>query len=324
MSETTTATPPADSDATSNDPASSKDTKLPPITSRPRPLTWVSGLAVLYVVAVLVDQLLNNPRWHWDVVSEYLFHDLILAGLGRTLYLTAASSVFGLALGMIFAAMRLSSNKIARTIAFLYIWFIRAIPTLVLLLLIFFLAALFPRIGLGIPFGPPIITFETNSLINASSAAILGLGIYLGGYSAEIFRGAILSVPQGQYDASKALGMPTSLMMRRQIIPQAVRVMIPALANELITMFKSTALVTVIGYTELLTTAQLIYSRNFQTIPLLTVACIWYLLITSVAMYGQQRLEEHYSRGFNQTPARRKAKVSRKTVPEVPGPRNEA
>jgi polar amino acid transport system permease protein len=224
---------------------------------------------------------------------------------------------------MVVAGMRMSSNRIARTTAFLYVWFIRAIPTLVLLLLIFFLGALLPTVGLGIPFGPEFVSFQTNDLISASSAAIVGLGIYLGGYAAEIFRGAILSVPQGQYEASKALGMPTGLMMRRQIMPQAVRVMIPALANELITMFKSTALVTVIGYTELLTTAQLIYSRNFQTIPLLTVACLWYLVITSVAMYGQQRLEKHYNRGFRYMPksnrAMRKSKVS-----TVEGARHEA
>lgn len=275
--------------------------QLPPIVSRPRPLNWLTGAVVAVLVAMLVNNLLTNDNWHWDVVGEYLFDDMILAGLGRTLYLTFAASALGLVLGMVFAAMRLSSNAIAQTIAYLYIWFIRAIPTLVLLLLIYFLGALQPTVGLGIPFGPEFVTFRTNDLITPASAAIIGLGIYLGGYSAEIFRGAILSVPQGQYEASKALGMPTLLMMRRQILPQSVRVMIPALANELITMFKSTALVTVIGYTELLTTAQLIYSRNFETIPLLTVACIWYLVITSVAMYGQQKLEQRYNRGFKQS-----------------------
>lgn len=277
----------------------------PPIVSRPRPLGWLTAVAVLYLVVVLIDQLFTNPRWNWSVVMEYLFHEQIMAGLARTLYLTVASSVVGLTLGLIFCALRMSSNRLANMVAFLYIWFIRAIPTLVLLLLIFFAGALFPTVGVGIPFGPMVFEVETNSVINAGTAAIVGLGIYLGGYSAEIFRGAILSVPQGQYEASRALGMPSLLMMRRQIMPQAIRVMIPALANELITMFKSTALVTVIGYTELLTTAQLIYSRNFQTIPLLTVACLWYLAITSVAMYGQQRLESYYGRGFRQQAKRR-------------------
>lgn len=287
---------------------------LPPIVSRPRPLNWLTGAVVLLLSAMLVHQLVTNENWRWPVVWEYLFHDAILAGLGRTLYLTFAASALGLVLGMIFAALRMSTNKIARTVAFLYIWFIRAIPTLVLLLFIYFLGALLPTVSIGIPFGgPDFVSWQTNDLITPASAAIVGLGIYLGGYSAEIFRGAIASVPQGQYEASKALGMPPGLMMRRQIIPQAVRVMIPSLANELITMFKSTALVTVIGYTELLTTAQLIYSRNFQTIPLLTVACIWYLVITSVAMYGQQKLEAKYSRGFKHMPKQKRPTRTPKT-----------
>lgn len=306
------------STTTSTHPASTVNKPdLPPIVSRPRPLNWLTGAVVLLLSAMLVHQLVTNENWRWPVVWEYLFHDAILAGLGRTLYLTFAASALGLVLGMVFATLRMSSNKIAQTVAFLYIWFIRAIPTLVLLLFIYFLGALLPMVSIGVPFGgPDFISWRTNDLITPASAAIVGLGIYLGGYSAEIFRGAIASVPQGQYEASRALGMPPGLMMRRQIIPQAVRVMIPSLANELITMFKSTALVTVIGYTELLTTAQLIYSRNFQTIPLLTVACIWYLVITSVAMYGQQKLEARYSRGFRHMP---KAKQATRT-PKMSAP----
>lgn len=155
-----------------------------------------------------------------------------------------------------------------------------------------------PRLYLPIPFlHVNLFDINTNSLISRFSAAIIGLAMYLGGYSAEIFRGGLAAVDRGQREACKAMGMSDFRMMWHVVMPQAIRIIIPPLANELITMFKNTSLVTVIGYVELLTAVQLIYSANFETIPLLTVACLWYLFLTSLAMLGQNMLERRFGKG---------------------------
>lgn len=270
-----------------------------PIREHQNPFRWISYCAVAFVVLGVADSLINNPRWEWGIVGQYLFSERILAGLLNTLILTVVSSALGLVLGGVIASFRLSTNIILSTAASLYIWLIRAIPTLVMLLLIFFMGALVPQITIGIPF--TAIEFwgiPTNDVINRFSAAVIGLALYLGGYSAEIFRSGFLAVPHGQSEAASALGMGKLTALRVVLAPQAIRVIIPPLGNELITMFKSTSLVSVIGYVELLTTAQLIYSTNFETIPLLTVVCIWYLFLTSIAMFGQSLLEKRYGRGM--------------------------
>jgi polar amino acid transport system permease protein len=278
--------------------SSREDAALPPIAPRRRPARWIVAAVVLVLFAMFVHMVLTNPNWQWSIVGGYLFDTQIMLGLLRTIYLTLAASVVGLVIGLCVAAMRLSSDPTLRLVAALYVWVIRAIPALVLLLFVFFLAALLPTVSIGVPFGPSFATVATNSLISRSTAAVLGLGAYLGAYSGEIFRGGVLSVPAGQFEAARALGMADLTMMRRVVMPQTIRVIIPALANELITMFKNTSLVTVIGYAELLTTAQLIYAKNFETIPLLVVACLWYLTLTSLAMIGQARLERRFGRGF--------------------------
>lgn len=283
---------------------------IPPIAAKRHPSRWISAAVGLVLLAMFVHFMLTNPNWQWDVVRQYIFSPVVMRGLLLTVILTVASTAFGLVLGAITAFMRLSSNPTLRITASLYIWFIRSIPPLVLLLLIFFLAALLPRISLGVPFGPEFVAFSTNELITRFSAAVVGLGLYLGAYTGEIFRGGIIAVPRGQFEAAQALGMTDTLLVRRVVAPQAVRVTIPALANEMITMFKSTSLVTVIGAAELLTTVQLIYARTFQIIPLLLVACLWYLLITSFAMLGQRKLEQRFGRGFSAAPTKRRLPMS--------------
>ncbi|MER6878444.1 amino acid ABC transporter permease, partial [Amycolatopsis sp. NPDC000673] len=228
----------------------------------------------------------------------YLFSADILRGLLNTVLLTLISSAAGLVAGVVVALMRLSDDPVLRWVATAYIWFIRAIPALVLLLLIFFLGALLPKLSLGVPFGPEFLSVPTNRLISQFSAAVVGLALVLGAYSAEIFRAGILSVPAGQLEAATALAMTRRQRLRRVVLPQAIRVIIPPLSNELVTMFKNTSLVSVVGYTELLTTVQLIYGRTYQTIPLLLVACLWYLVLTSLAMIGQRCLERRFGRGF--------------------------
>ncbi|WP_347557542.1 amino acid ABC transporter permease [Robbsia sp. KACC 23696] len=256
----------------------------------------------LFVVALILAYLLvvQNPRWEWPIVWKYLFHKRVLEGLEHTIVLTILSSALGLCLGCLVAACRMASNRALQAFGYCYIWVIRATPTLVMLLFLFFLSALVPRVYIPLPFtDTPLIDISTTTLISRYSAAVLGLSLYLGGYSAEIFRSGLVSIDRGQREAAKAIGMSDLAMMLHIVIPQAVRVIIPPLSNELITMFKNTSLVTVIGYVELLTTVQQIYSTNFETIPLLTVACIWYLVLTSLAMLFQSMLEKRFGKGFS-------------------------
>jgi polar amino acid transport system permease protein len=251
------------------------------------------ALVLLYFFIV------ENPRWEWSTVFHYLFNRRVLAGLQNTITLTISSSAVGLILGCFVATLRMSHNRSLRAFGLFYIWVVRATPPLVMLLLLFFMSALVPRFYIPIPFlNMAVIDVDTNTILSRYSAAVLGLAFYLGGYSAEIFRGGLASIDPGQREAAKAIGMSDMGALVHIVIPQAVRVIIPPLSNELITMFKNTSLVSVIGYVELLTTVQLIYSSNFETIPMLSVACIWYFALTSIAMFFQGVLEKKFGKGF--------------------------
>jgi polar amino acid transport system permease protein len=290
------------SDAPTDYPAATPATPRPPDTlkihPRPRKTDWLCYALLVASVAVFYLFFIDNPRWQWDVVAHYLFSGRVLKGVGNTLILTATASALGLLLGIVVAACRMAENAVLRGFAYVYIWIIRAIPALAMLLFLFFLSALLPRIYLPVPFTHVnLFELQTNNLMSRFSAATIGLAMYLAGHSAEIFRSALASVEKGQREACKALGMSDARTMWHVVMPQAIRIIIPPLANELITMFKNTSLATVIGYVELLTTVQLIYSTNFETIPMLTVACIWYLFLTSLAMIGQSLLERRFGKG---------------------------
>jgi polar amino acid transport system permease protein len=246
---------------------------------------------------MFVNSLVTNPRFGWATVGEYLFSPVILRGLQNTLILTALAMVIGTVGGLVLAVMRLSPNPVLVAVSSAYIWFFRGTPVITQLIFWNFLAALFPRLGLGIPFGPEFVSFDTNQLINQFTACLLGLGLNEAAYMAEIVRGGINSVEQGQTEAAGALGMTRTQTLRRIVLPQAMRVIIPPTGNETISMLKTTSLVVVIGYFELQTAAQSIYSRTFQTIPLLIVAAAWYLVLTSVLSVGQGYLERHFGRG---------------------------
>jgi polar amino acid transport system permease protein len=271
---------------------------IPRIRDRANKSDWLWYAMAVVVVALFIQLIVNNPRWEWGTVGHYLFSRRVLDGLANTLILTALSSALGLCIGVVVAACRMSGNPVLRAAGFLYIWVIRATPTLAMLLFLFFLSALIPRLYLPVPFlHVTLFDVDTNKLISRFSAAVIGLAIFLGGHSAETFRAGVSAIDRGQREACKALGMSDFRTMWHVILPQVIRIIIPPLSNELITMFKNTSLVTVIGYVELLTTVQLIYSTNFQTIPLLTVACIWYLFLTSLAMIVQNFLERHFGKG---------------------------
>lgn len=258
---------------------------------------WIAVAALAVLAAMLVNTLLTNERFRWDVVGDYLFSPPIMAGLRNTLILTVLSMVIGVLGGLVLAVMRLSPSPVLSGVAAVYIWLFRGTPLIAQLLFWNFLAALYPRLSLGVPFGPEFVSFDTNQLIDQFTACLLGLGLNEAAYMAEIVRGGILSVDPGQSEAAGALGMSRAQTLRRIVLPQAMRVIVPPTGNETIAMLKTTSLVTVIGYFELLTVAQRIYSQNFQTIPLLIVAALWYLVLTSALSVGQAYLERYYGKG---------------------------
>ena len=261
------------------------------------PGRWLAAVVVLVLAAMLVHSLVTNPRFEWNVVWSYFLSSRVLAGLRVTILLTVVCMAIGIALGVILAVMRLSANPLLSGSSWVYIWFFRGTPVLVQLLVWFNLAFLFPKLSFGVPFGPSWLTGNANSLITPLTAAILGLGLNEGAYMAEIVRAGILSVEHGQTEAAQALGMSRAQTLRRIILPQAMRVIIPPTGNETISMLKTSSLASVITVTELLYSVQLIYSVNFKTIPLLIVASIWYLIVTSVLTAIQYYVERHYARG---------------------------
>jgi polar amino acid transport system permease protein len=251
---------------------------------------------VYLAIAVLVS-VATNPRFEWSVVGDWLFSSRIREGLVVTLELTAAAMAIGIALGVVLAVMRLSSNPLVSGASFVYVWFFRATPVLVQILFWGYIAALYPRIQLGIPLGPSFASLDSNAVITPFMAGVLALGLNEAAYMAEIVRAGIISVDEGQTEAAQSLGMTRLQTMRRIVLPQAMRVIVPPTGNETISMLKTTSLVSVIAVSELLYTAQQIYAVNYQTIPLLIVASIWYLAVTSVLMAGQYYVERYFGRG---------------------------
>jgi len=203
----------------------------------------------------------------------------------------------GIALGTLLAVMRLSPNPLVSSASWLYIWFFRGTPVLVQILFWYNIAALYPRIPLGIPFAPEFTSFDASTVITPFIAGMLALGLNEGAYMAEIVRAGMISVDEGQTEAAQALGMTRIMTMRRIVLPQAMRVIVPPTGNETISMLKTTSLVSFIATNDLLYSVQLIYSRTYQTIPLLLVASIWYLIVTTVLSIGQYYLERRFGRG---------------------------
>jgi len=261
------------------------------------PGRWVATAIVLFLVVALADSLASNPRFEWGIVRQYFTSSRIIRGLELTIELTVAAMAIGIALGILLAVMRLSPNPLVAGASWVYIWLFRGTPVLVQILLWYNIAALYPRFSPGIPFGPTFAHFNAASLITPFVAATLALGLNEGAYMAEIVRAGIISVPEGQTQAAQSLGMTRLLAMRRIVLPQAMRVIIPPTGNETISMLKTTSLVSVIAVTDLLYSVELIYARTYQTIPLLIVASLWYLIVTSVLSFGQYYVERYYARG---------------------------
>jgi polar amino acid transport system permease protein len=261
------------------------------------PGRWIAAAIVALIAASLIRSAIDNPNFKWDIVGDYLFDHRILDGVVKTIELTVLGMIIGIILGVLLAVMRLSPNFLIRGTSWFYIWVFRGTPLLVQFLFWAFISALYPTIDLGIPFGPSFIHLDANDYITLFVAATLALALNEGAYMAEIVRAGMISVEEGQSDAAKALGMTRLQTLRHIVLPQAMRVIIPPTGNETISMLKNSALASVIALPELLYSGQLIYSQNFQQIPILIVVSIWYLTLTSVLSIGQYFLERHYGRG---------------------------
>ena len=262
-----------------------------------RPGRWVAAAIILYLTAAIVKSVATNPRFEWGIIRHYFTSSRVLQGLITTLELTVLCMTIGIAIGIVLAVMRLSPNPLVSGASWLYIWFFRGTPVLVQILFWGFFAALYPKVSLGIPLGPQFVHFSANSVITPFVAGMLALGLNEGAYMAEIVRAGIISVDEGQTEAAQSLGMTRLQTIRRIVLPQAMRVIVPPTGNETISMLKTTSLVSVIAVTELLYSVQLIYAVNYRTIPLLIVASIWYLIVTTVLSFGQYYLERYFARG---------------------------
>lgn len=263
-----------------------------PVSHRLRSLANV----VIVVLAVLaIVNVGTNPNFQWEVVGQYLTADVVLQGIVATLVLTVLCMTLGIVAGAICALARMSQVPALRALAVVYIWVFRGVPALVLCITFFNIAALYPTISVGIPFGPTFASVDTTTLVPAVVAGVLALGLHEGAYMAEIVRAGFNSVGKGQLDAAKALGLSWRFTVTRIVLPQAMRVIIPPTGGQVIGLTKATSLLSVISVHELLRSTQIIYLRTFEVIPLLVVGCIWYLIITSVMYVGQEFVERHYS-----------------------------
>lgn len=267
-------------------------------------LRWLLIVVALVLVAQFLWLVVSNETFQWDVVLKWLFDPSVISGLYVTLGLTVVAMVLGTAIGLVLAICRLSQSRVASSFAAVYIWFFRGTPMLVQLIFWYNMATIFPQISIGIPFGPTLISWETNSVITPLTAAIVGLALNEAAYMAEIIRGGLLSVDSGQSETAQAFGMTRSRALWRIIIPQAMRSIVPPTGNQLISMIKGTSLVSVIAMNDLLYSVQAVYNRTFEIIPLLMVAVIWYLVITSVLNVGQSFVERYYARGQRANQAR--------------------
>lgn len=251
------------------------------------------GAAVVILLLALLVRAFVYAQIEWSYVGTFLFAPVIIAGIWNTILMTAVAMLVGIVLGIVTAIMRISGNPVLSSIALGYVYVFRGAPALVQLLLWFNLALIFPTIGI-----PGLFEFRTVDVMTPFVAAMLGLGIQQGAYTSEVVRSGLLSVDSGQYEAARTIGMTQMQMLRRIVLPQAMRVMVPPVGNEVIGMVKLTSLASVIQFSEILHNAQIIYYANTRVLELLLVASFWYLVIVSVLSIGQHFIERHYGRGI--------------------------
>ena len=269
----------------------------------PRPGRWASAIVVAILAAMAAHALVTNENFQWQVVFQWLFSRSIMQGVLFTIILTILAMLVGTALAITMAIMRQSVNPVLRWVAMAYIWFFRGTPVYTQLIFWSLLPTLYPKLSIGVPFLGSLtgheLTFDTVTYFTPFWMAFIGLGLNEGAYLAEIMRAGLLSVSKGQWEAATALGMPRGTIFRRIILPQAMRVIVPPIGNETISMLKTTSLVSAIPFTlELTFIARQRGQATFAPVPLLIAAAIWYLVITSLLMWIQSFIEKYYGKGF--------------------------
>ncbi|MFE0326382.1 amino acid ABC transporter permease [Streptomyces sp. NPDC058960] len=283
---------PPDEDTAAKPPASQRVLPLR------RPGRWIATAVVLVLVAQFVHGLVSNPFYQWDRFAYWFLRPTILDGLLITLEVTALSAVSGLLGGIVLALARLSKSPVLRAVSWTYVWALRSIPLIVVLIFLYNFSALYKTLSVGVPFGPAFFSFDESKLATDMVVAVVGLSLNEAAYAAEVVRGGILSVDQGQHEAAAALGLPKGHQFRRIVFPQALRSITPNYVNQLIGLVKSTSLVFYVSLLDLFGSAQTMGSTYpGDIVPLLLVVTVWYLILTSLVSVVQFYVERYYARG---------------------------
>ncbi|MFD9410570.1 amino acid ABC transporter permease [Streptomyces sp. NPDC059989] len=267
-----------------------------------RPGRWIGSAVVLVLVSQAAHGLFTNPFYQWDRFAYWFLRPAILDGLWITLQVTAYSAVLGLAGGVLLALGRLSANPVLRWVCWTYIWLLRSVPLIVVLLFLYNLSALYPTLSIGVPFGPAFVSFDESRLATDMVVAVVGLSLAEAAYAAEVVRAGVLSVDQGQHEAAAALGLPKRHQFARIVFPQALRAIVPAYVNLLIGLVKATSLVFYVSLLDLFGSVQgLASTYSGDVVPLLLVATVWYVVLTSLVSVVQFYVERYYARGALRT-----------------------
>ncbi|MFJ4315442.1 amino acid ABC transporter permease [Streptomyces lavendulae] len=269
-----------------------------------RPGRWAAGFVVLVLLSQAAHGLITNPFYQWARFAYWFARPVVLDGLLITLQVTAYSAVLGLAGGVLLALCRLSGSPVLRSVSWMYVWLFRSVPLIVVLLFLYNLGALYPALGIGIPFGPAFLTFDESRLATDIVVAVAGLSLCEAAYAAEVVRAGVLSVDQGQHEAAAALGLPRRYRFARIVFPQALRSIVPSYVNQLIGLLKATSLVFYVSLLDLFGTVQnLAGTYPGDVVPLLLVATVWYVVLTSLVSVAQFYVERYYARGALRTVA---------------------
>ena len=264
---------------------------------RRHPVRWLVAAGALVLFAQFAHGLIVNPGWDWPTFAKYFTATSIANALWTTVRLTFWGTALGFLFGGLLAAARLSASPVLNVLAWGYVWVFRSIPLIVQVLFWFNISYLYSDVGLGVPFGPQLVHVNVNSTISEATAAVIALSLHQAAYAAEIIRGGVASVDPGQREAAEALGIPRIRQTLRIVLPQAMRGILPNAANEIINLFKGTSIVSVVAISELFYQVQVIYGRNGRVVPLLMVATVWYLVLTTLLTIAQHAIERRFSRG---------------------------
>jgi polar amino acid transport system permease protein len=287
-------------------PPATDKTVPPPAAERVLPLRrpgrWIATAVVLVVVAQIVHGLATNPFYQWDRFRYWFLRPTILDGLFITLEVAALSAVLGLLGGVLLALARLSGSPVLRAASWTYTWLFRSVPLIVVLIFLYNFSALYRTLSLGVPFGPAFVTFDESRLATDMAVAVVGLSLNEAAYASEVVRGGVLSVDQGQHEAAAALGLPKGYQFRRIVLPQALRSITPNYVNQLIGLIKGTSLVFYVSLLDLFGSVQTMGSTYpGDIVPLLLVATVWYLILTSAVSVVQFYVERYFARGATRT-----------------------